>query len=168
MSALPLGSTRIGNMDDDAVLRSWIAQAGIAMVITLDERGFPISRPMAAITTADGPDLWFIAPEHAAVVREIRACADVTLHFVNQPSCFVAVTGRAHLHRDPARARSLWTPRWDRWVSQHEIDRATLIHVNVDLAECWDSPTATPRVLQFVRPIASTARRPERESLHLH
>jgi general stress protein 26 len=145
--------------EDGATLRRLIGHIGVAMFVTLDGFGRPTSRPMAVIMSSDAPDLWFIAPEHAAVIAEIRACSDVMLQFVDQPSRFVSVIGRAHVHRDPAQARQLWTPEVGPWIDRHEADRASLIHVNVDRADCWDAPGATARILQFVRPVATMAPR---------
>ncbi len=156
--------------EDAGTLHRLIGHIGVAMFVTLDGFGRPTSRPMSVIMSSDAPDVWFIAPEHAEVIAEIRTCSDVTLQFVDQPSRFVSVIGRAHVHRDPAQALQLWTPAVGAWVDRHDADRAVLIHVNVDRADYWDAPGAASRTLQFVRPVATMTPRgvAVRDGLHLH
>lgn len=139
---------------EDAVtkLRSLIDGIDVAMFVTVDRDGRPSSRPMTAITVPGEADLWFAAPSDSPVVNQVRACADVTVHFVELGNRFVAVTGRAHLHRGLDQPHDYWTPDLDLWVPGRGDDIA-LIHVNVDGVEYWDAPGSAPGHLQFVRPV---------------
>jgi general stress protein 26 len=164
----PDGRTTAVTGSDAATLRALISGISVAMFVTLDQHGRPTSRPMSVIMGTDEPDLWFIAPEQSAVIAEVRACSDVTLIFVRQPAVFVAVTGRAHLHRDDAEVRKLWTPAVGAWVERRESGRAALIHVNVDHVDYWDSVTGAARELNFVRPVATGRKSSTMETLRLH
>ncbi len=155
---------------DDAVakLRALIAGIDVAMFVTVDRDGRPSSRPMTAITIPGEGDLWFAAPSNSPVATQVRACADVTLHFVEPASRFVVVTGRAHLHRGLDQAHDYWTPDLDLWVPGRGDDIA-LIHVNVDGVEYWETPASAPGHLHFVRPVG--VRRPrhqERDAAYQH
>ena len=158
--------------DEIAKLRALLKGIHSAMLITTDLHDRPCSRPMVALDASDDTgDLWFIARDGSSTVSDIRARADVVLHYFDPDSHrFIAVTGRAHVHRDAARVHVMWHPSLSGAFPTGPDDPSiVLIHVNVDQADCWDSPEAPVQTLHFVKPVATIERRTgPRGTLYLH
>lgn len=158
--------------EEIAKLRELLKSIRSAMLITMDLHGRPCSRPMLALDSSDDTgDLWFIARDGSSAVADIQARADVVLHYVD-PAVhrFVAVTGRAHVHRDVARVRTLWHPSLSVEFPLGSDDPSiVLVHVNIDQVDFWESATGPLQTLRFVKPVATIERRAgPRGTLYLH
>ncbi len=119
----------------------------------------------------DTGDLWCFALDGSSTVANVRARADVVLHYFDPNSYrFIAVTGRAHIHRDAARAHAMWQPSLSTVFPLGPDDPSiVLIHVNVDQADVWDSPATPVQTLHFVKPVETIERRTgPRGTLYLH
>lgn len=123
---------------------------------------------MTVISIPGEADLWFAASSNSPVAIQVRACADVMLHFVEPSSRFVVVTGRAHLHCGLDHPQDYWTPDLDLWVPGRS-DEIALIHVNVDGVEYWETPASAPEYVQFVRPVGvGQPRQQARDAAYQH
>lgn len=113
----------------------------IAMMTTFGTDG-PRSLPMARqeAEVAGGAELWFITARDSDHVRAIQHDPRVALTFSARDS-WVAVTGRAHVVDDQAKLEELWSTFAEAWLPEGpEGDNATLIRVDVESGEYWDTP----------------------------
>ncbi len=117
----------------------------IAMLTTLAEEGALRSRPMATQQIdADHAELWFFVSIDSHTVVEIYHEREIGLSYASpETHRYVSVSGRAFVVRDQAKTNELWTPAAKVWFPQGINDpHLTLLRVEVDSAQYWDSPTS--------------------------
>jgi general stress protein 26 len=111
----------------------------IAM-LTTSGHGGPRSVPMARQEVDPGAELWFITARATDHVRAVEAAPDVALTFSSRDA-WVAMTGHATIVDDTAKLAELWNTFAEAWLPGGPEDpNATLLHVDVDRAEYWDTP----------------------------
>lgn len=125
--------------DDRKKLAELLDDLPIAMLTTFGPEG-PRSLPMARQEVEPSAELWFITARDTAHVRAIQAEPKVALTFSSRSS-WVALSGRASVVDDQARLKELWNSFAEAWLpGGPEDDNATLIRVDVDHGEYWDTP----------------------------
>ena len=114
----------------------------IAMLSTITPEGSIHSRPMATQETEFAGEVWFLSRQDSGKTDEIQHNSRVTLNYVDSKSyCFVSLAGRAEISKDRSKIHELWNPLYKAWFPQGEEDpQITIIRVDVDQAEYWDSP----------------------------
>ncbi len=124
-------------------LAEMIQDIQFTMMTTLDN-GKMHSRPMATMKLDKNFDgtLWFFTRLDAPKVHEIEEEKDVSLAYSEPASQrYTAVYGVATISRDKAKMKELWTPPLKAWFPEGlEDPQLTLIRVDVESAEIWDSP----------------------------
>ena len=111
----------------------------IAMMTTFGTEG-PRSLPMARQQVEPSAELWFITARDTEHVRAIATEPRVALTFSSR-SAWVALEGRATVVDDQARLKELWNTFAEAWLpGGPEDDNATLIRVDVESGEYWDTP----------------------------
>ncbi len=111
----------------------------IAMMTTFGPEG-PRSLPMARQEVEPSAELWFITARDTAHVRAIADEPRVALTFSSRSS-WVAIEGRAAVVDDQAQLEKLWNTFAEAWLpGGPEDDNATLIRVDVERGEYWDTP----------------------------
>lgn len=135
-----------------------IKDVKIAMMTTVDPDGSLRSRPMATQKAEFDGTLWFFTYASSAKVNEVEQTHEVNLSYAAPDSnTYVSVSGPAELVRDQAKAKELWNPILKAWFPKglEEPDLA-LLHVTVEKAEFWDSPSsAMVHLAGFVKAIAT-------------
>ncbi|WP_440709937.1 pyridoxamine 5'-phosphate oxidase family protein [Herbiconiux sp. YIM B11900] len=126
----------------------------IAMVVTLDEHGHPVSQPLAMQQQHhrfDG-DLWFLTSSESSTAARIAAQSVVNLAFSANDS-WVSVTGHAELTTEQSYIDAMWDKSVEAWFPDGRTDpaiRALIVHA--DSAEYWDTPGSTiATVFSFVK-----------------
>ena len=110
----------------------------IAMMTTFGTQG-PRSLPMARQEVEPSAELWFITARDTDHVRAIATEPRVALTFSSR-SAWVALEGRASVVDDQARLEELWNTFAEAWLpGGPEDDNATLIRVDVEHGEYWDT-----------------------------
>lgn len=142
---------------DVAHLREMVKQIDFCMLTTLDEQGWPHSRPMSTNSQVefDG-DLWFFIYGSSHKAAEIGREPKVNASFADPANQnWVSMTGTAEIVRDRKKIAELWQPQLKAWFPKgiDEPDLA-LLKVNVEKAEYWDSPSST---IAHVYALASSA-----------
>lgn len=124
-------------------LREKIKGIRIAMLTTVDEDGSLRSRPMATQQAEHDGDLWFFTPASSPKVGEVERDHHVNLSYADpDDQRYVSISGTARLVRDRAKAKELWNPMLKAWFPQGLDDpELALLHVQVQKAEYWDSPS---------------------------
>jgi len=111
----------------------------IAMLTTTGPDGLR-SVPMARQEVEPDAELWFITARDTDHVRAVAAEPSVALTFSSRDA-WVSLTGRAEVVDDEARLRELWNTFAEAWLPGGPEDpNATLIRVDVESAEYWDTP----------------------------
>ncbi len=135
-----------------------IKEVKIAMMTTLDQDGTFRSRPMATQKTEFDGTLWFFTHASSPKVEEVEQSHHVNLSYAAPDSnTYVSVTGTATLVRDEAKAKELWNPILKAWFPKGLEDQdLALLHVMVEKAEFWDSPSSTMvQIAGFVKALAT-------------
>ncbi len=135
-----------------------IKDVKIAMFTTLDHDGTLRSRPMATQKAEFDGTLWFFTRASSPKVDEVDQSHQVNVSYAAPDSnTYVSVSGTAQLIRDPAKAKELWNPILKAWFPKGlEDPDLALLHVDVDKAEYWDSPSSTMvHIAGFVKAIAT-------------
>jgi general stress protein 26 len=111
----------------------------IAMLTTFGVDG-PRSLPMARQEAEASGQMWFITGRDTDHVRAIQHDPRVALTFSARDS-WVAVTGRAYVVDDLDKLKELWNTFAEAWLPEGAEDPdATLIRVDVERGEYWDTP----------------------------
>ena len=116
----------------------------VAMLTTLDPDGVLRSRPMATQEADFDGTLWFFTKKSTGKVHSIENDQHVNLAYSKpDDQNYVSVAGTATIVEDRAKIHELWTPAMKAWFSEGVDDpEITLIRVDVDSAEIWDSPSS--------------------------
>ena len=123
----------------------------IGMMTTYGTGG-PRSIPMARQEVEPSAELWFITARDTAHVDDIRSDPKVSVTFSSRDS-WVAITGRATVVDDQAKLDELWNTFAEAWLPGGPGDpNATLIKVDVERGEYWDTPgSKAASLLSFVK-----------------
>ncbi|MBA3468711.1 MAG: pyridoxamine 5'-phosphate oxidase family protein [Herpetosiphonaceae bacterium] len=121
-----------------------------AMMTTVAKDGSLHSRPMAVQQQDFDGDLWFFTSKDSVKIDELEANNQVNIAFsAPDDNRYVSVSGRARVVSDKAKIDELWNPALKAWFPDGKADPSvTLIHVDPDLAEYWDS--ANSKLVQLV------------------
>lgn len=125
--------------DERQKLIDLMEDKSVGMLTTYGSGG-PRSVPMARQEVEPSAELWFITARETQHVEDIRASPQVTLTFSARDS-WVALVGRAEVVDDQAKLEELWNTFAEAWLPGGPEDpNATLIRVDVERGEYWDSP----------------------------
>jgi general stress protein 26 len=140
-------------------VRDLIQQAGVAMLMTIDEHGAHVGRPMLPLLIDNDPHIYFLTHQSSRKVTQVAVRAQIGITFVSA-SCYLVVAGSAYPSRDPELIRRLWHPTYRAWFPDGKDDReATALRVVVDRVDYWEPPRShLVRLFQAVRAVVT--RRP--------
>lgn len=116
------------------------------MLTTVSTDGSIHSRPMLPQdfnkVEFDGT-LWFFSKKNSFKNYAIENDQHVNLTFTDQEKKnYVSISGKATISEDKNLMKRLWNPILNNWFSQGLDDpHLSLIGVNVESAEVWDSPS---------------------------
>ena len=132
--------------DDLQKLRELVKDIDFCMLTTVDENGDLHSRPMSSNGDIDPDgDIWFFTGASSHKVSEIASLPKVNVSFANpEKQCYVSVSGKAELVRDPKKIEELWRPEFKMWFPKGKDDpEVALLRIELEKAEYWDSPSST-------------------------
>lgn len=131
-------------------LKELIKDIQITMLVTQDEHGHLHSRPMGMQQVDFTGELWFFTDKGSDKINHIQRNPYVNLAFSeNSKSSYVSASGRAEVVDDKGKMAELWNVFLKAWFPDGlETPGITLIRVDVETAEYWDSPSN--KVVQLV------------------
>jgi general stress protein 26 len=142
-------------------LTSMIQDNKFAMMTTVSPDGTIHSRPMDALSmnfkNFDGT-LWFFSKRNSFKNHDIESDQNVNLSYANPDKHnYVSVQGKAFVSEDKKKMQELWNPVLKAWFPGGlEDPDISLIGVNVESAEIWDSPSsAVAHALGFVKRVVT-------------
>lgn len=136
-------------------LKSMIQDIEFAMLTTVSDDGSLHSRPMGNLKLDDfSGTLWFFSKKNSFKNQDIANDQHVNLAY-SQPKNhqYVSVCGRAFVSEDKEKMKKLWNPMLKAWFPDGlEDPEISLIGVNVDSAEIWDSPgSSVVQLMGFIK-----------------
>lgn len=153
-------------------LAELIHDVKVAMLTTTVAGDRQRSRPMYTQDTHFDGTLWFLTSIHSPVVGELRANASVLLTYAHPgKQSYISVNGSAEVLNDRVRIGQLWRPEYAAWFPAGERDPdIRLVHVIVERAEYWDSPSAPVRMFQFAKAmtVGESMDGGDHATVHLH
>ena len=135
--------------DSTSAVSQLVSNAHISMLTTMTAEGKHVSRPMALQAAEFDGTLWFFCYQDSAKVAEIAANPQVNVSFADDDSStWTSASGVARKVDDRAKAEELWSPALKVWfpdgVDTHGL---TLLAVDVETVEYWDSPSSKVKQL---------------------
>lgn len=114
----------------------------IAM-LTLEEEGRLVSRPMSCLARPDENRIYFVTKLDSKV-GEIGGSAPVNLGFSDpHKNTYLSLSGTAHTSQDRAKLRELWSPHIEAWLPEGpDGEDVALITVEPEDAKLWDSTSS--------------------------
>ena len=113
----------------------------IAMLVTLDSRDQPRSRPMATQSVPFDGVLWFFTSKDSSQVSEISRRPHVNLAYSSPSSeSYLSVTGTASVLDDRQKIHEFWSPFLRSWFESADDPTIRLLRIDVDEVEYWDTP----------------------------
>lgn len=130
----------------------------VAMFTTRRADGHLVSRPMAVQghEPALGADLWFVTDVETHKLDELQHDPHINVAFYRSDGReWVSVSGRAHIIRDRAKIRQLYSPSWRIWFGDQggernggpDDPRITLLAVEADSVIYMMKDSSAPVVL---------------------
>ena len=126
----------------------------IAMLTTLGDAGYPVSRPLSTQDTSyDGEVIWFLTEGDSPKVAEIRQHPKVNLGYASKDkNLYLSVVGDARVLRDQSKIDELWSDALKAFFPKGNHDpNLVLLEVRVRTAEFWEGPSSLiGKLLSFV------------------
>ena len=126
----------------------------IAMLTTLGDAGYPVSRPLSTQDTSyDGEVIWFFTEGDSPKVGEIRRHPKVNLGYASKDkNVYVSIAGDARVLRDQAKIDELWSDALKAFFPKGKDDpNLVLLEVRVRTVEYWEGPSSLiGKLLTFV------------------
>lgn len=142
-------------MNDLDKLKHMIKDIEFAMLTTVSQDGSLHSRPMGNLKLKDfSGTLWFFSKKDSFKNHDIETDQHVNLAYSNPKNHqYVSVCGRAFVSTDKEKMKELWNPMLKAWFPEGLNDpQISLIGVNVESAEIWDSPgSAVVQLAGFIK-----------------
>lgn len=132
--------------DDFERLKSMIKDTEFAMMTTVSGDGSLHSRPMGNLKVKDFKGtLWFFSKKNSFKNHDLEADQHVNISYANpKRHQYVSVCGKAFFSTDQDKMKTLWDPMLLAWFPEGLADpEISLIGVNVETAEIWDSSVNT-------------------------
>ena len=116
-----------------------IKNTNICMLITFDEDGLLVSRPMAPLEMCEQGAIWFLTDSHSSKSQHLGV---VNLSFSDESNgTYVSISGHGELIADRQRIESLWTAFAKPWFPDGvESSNLAALKIVANNAEYWDAP----------------------------
>lgn len=113
----------------------------IAMLVTLDERGRPRSRPMGTQDVPFDGTLWFLTDKDSTKLQDIARNRIVNVVYASTSAeSYLSLSGDAEVLNDRAKIREFWNPFLRAWFESAEDPDIRILRIRVEEAEYWDTP----------------------------
>jgi general stress protein 26 len=146
-------SERLGPGEADSeldlpALRECVEKVRTAMLTSIDERGTLSSRPLTVQRVSASGDVYFVVGRDADWVSPSIDAANVA--FVDGPSTWISVAGRAELVDDRDLLDDLWDPVLDSYFPDGRAG-AVVVRVASDRWEYWTAPNRLRQLVEVAR-----------------
>jgi general stress protein 26 len=127
---------------DWAKVNELIREIGVALLTTVNRDGHFHTRPVQTLQVDADETLWFFTDWSSPKVDEVHHDMRVSLGYADPAkNTYVAVSGAGSLHRDPQKAKELWSIEQRAFYPKGpEDERLALLRVQIEKAEYWIAP----------------------------
>jgi general stress protein 26 len=138
---------------DLAQLLQIISDIRIALLTTVSREGQFHTRPIQTLKIEADATLWFFTDWSSPKVAELDRDVRVGLGYADPTkNVYAALSGEAHLIRDPQKAKELWSIEQRAYYPKGPDDeRLALLRVAVLHAEYWIAPGRTSYLIAALR-----------------
>lgn len=125
--------------DTDKIIKV-LDKKDTSMLVTRDEQGGLVSRPMTVQQTEADGDVWFFVSSDADIIDEIKAHPEINVAYASEEG-YMSLSGAASISEDDDKKKILWYPELKRWFGEvgPESDHVKLIHVQVKSSRHWEA-----------------------------
>lgn len=133
-------------------LKKIVEDAKVAMLVTQQADGKLVSRPMQLQEIEFDGDIWFLTRTDTDKYSEIKANPSVNVAFVDKS--YASISGQAEFVDDLDRKKEFWNGVYDKMFDvSYDDPSVTLIKVNAESAEYWDTGATVKSVYNFVKKV---------------
>jgi general stress protein 26 len=131
-----------------------IKKLRVAM-LTTDEDGHLVSRPMASIGQPEDGKIYFIAHTHTNIVRQGESVRVNLAYADSDKNTYLSIYGIARMTQDRAKLEELWSVWSEAWLPQGpDSPDVALIAVEPIDAKLWD---ANSKLIYAAKMLAAAA-----------
>jgi len=124
-------------------LRTWIDDATVTMLTTLDHERRPVTRPMLPLLIDNDSRIHFLTQYSSAKVAQVHTCPDVSVAMACSGGVYLSLIGKAHVSRDPHLIGQLWHSTYRAWFPDGRHDPGiAVLSVTLDCADVWEAPAS--------------------------
>ena len=133
-------------------LKKIIENAKVAMLVTINDEGKLVSRPMQLQEVEFDGDLWFLTAKNTEKYDEIKHNDEVNVIIADKS--YASLSGNAEIVDDIERKKKYWNKAYEKMFGMDYKDpNLTLIKVHIDSAEYWDTGATIKSVVNMVKKI---------------
>lgn len=143
-------------------LSDMVRDIKVAMFTTQDADGTIRSRPMMVQGIEKDGSVWFFTSKNSGIVHTLQANSQVNLAYSSpEASQYVSLSGSAEVVDDQRRKKEMWSAEYNAWFPKGVNDpELTMLRVQIEAAEYWDSKTSRLVTLMAAAKAAITGNRP--------
>lgn len=122
----------------------------VCMITTSDQSGNMCSRPMYVQQIDEEGSLWFFTLNDSHLMEDVRKVPSVNVTFSNSDTnTYISASAVAYEAFDRTKMEDLWHESLESWFPQGlDTDKITLLKVDMQEAEMWDSPRSSAFKIQ--------------------
>lgn len=133
-------------------LTSIIEDASIAMLVTQQQDGKLVSRPMQLQKVEFDGDIWLLTRTDTDKYDEINANNRVNVAIAGKS--YASISGTAEFVDDDARKKEFWNPIYEKMFDVAYNDpQLVLIKVHAESAEYWETGSTVKSMYNFVKKV---------------
>ena len=140
---------------DLSIIATFIEEATVCMITTVDHNGGLSSRPMLVEELDEEGNLWLFTLANSLLMEEIRKIPVVNLTFTSGKNKFLSARAIGYEDFDKEKLTELWDPSLKRWFKEGlATPEITLLKLDMQEVEYWVTPDSSEfRVINFLRSI---------------
>ncbi|MER2000251.1 MAG: pyridoxamine 5'-phosphate oxidase family protein [Lysinibacillus sp.] len=135
------------------VLKKIIASANTAMLVTVSSDNRIVARPMQLQETEFDGDLWFLTLKDTEKYEEIKHNDNVNVIIAEKS--YASISGTAEIVDDLEKKKEFWSKAYEVMfdLKDYTDPRVTLIKINSETAEYWDTGSMAKTMYNFVKKV---------------
>ena len=133
-------------------LTSIIEEASVAMLVTQQQDGKLVSRPMQLQKVEFDGDIWLLTRTDTDKYDEINVNNRVNVAIAGKS--YASISGTAEFVDDKARKKEFWNPIYEKMFDvAYDDPQLVLIKVHAESAEYWETGSTVKSVYNFVKKV---------------
>jgi general stress protein 26 len=137
-------------------VRALIRRCGVVVLMTMDDQGRHMGRPMLPLFLENDADMYFLTHANSRKVVQIASRPQVDV-VISSDNRYFVLAGHAQASRDQALIRRVWHPTYRAWFPDGQGDReATVLRVAIERVDYWEPPSSRiARLAQAIKAVVT-------------